>query len=214
MQIIPAILTETSEEACTELRPLVGVAPWIQIDVMDGTMTSGRTYDLFDLVGEVEEFSVEVHLMVNHPIDYLPACAAIEAERVYIHPEPLESVSAVFAAMSEYDFARGLSLSPQTSIGQILPYIDEVDAVQIMTVEPGEQGQRLCPKMLEKVRDLRAQFPSLHIAVDGGVNEQTLAAVVASGATAAGVGSAISGAADPAEAYRTLCAAATCYHVT
>lgn len=204
MQVIPAILTESSEEALAELAPLRGIAPWIQIDVMDSTMTSGETFDLFELSGELSDFNVEVHLMVDDPVQYLAACAAVGARRVYIHPEPLESVSDVFSAMSEYDFARGLSISPQTSIEQILPYIDEVDAVQVMTVEPGEQGQTFMLEMLEKVRDLKTDLPSLWVSVDGGVNAETIGEVLDAEADGAGVGSAISGAAEPVAAYTTL----------
>ena len=206
MHIIPAILTQDSDEALAEIAPLRGVAQWLQIDVMDGTMTADVTFDLFELCGEVDDFNVEVHLMVDEPVQYLQACAAVGAQRVYIHPEPLPSVTDVFAAMSEYDFARGLAIAPQTTLEQVLPYIDEVDAVQIMTVEPGEQGQPFMPEMLEKVRDLKGDLPSLWVAVDGGVNAQTIGAVRDAGADAAGVGSAISGAADPAAAFRTLSA--------
>lgn len=208
MQIIPAILTETSEEALSELAKLAGVAEWIQIDVMDGTMTPGDTFDLFELSGELDGFKVEIHLMVSDPVQYLSACGAVGAQRVYIHPEPLESVLDVFAQMSEYDFERGLSINPETTIEQILPYIDEIDAVQVMTVDPGEQGQQLMPEMLKKVYDLKGNFPSLWVSVDGGVNAQTCADVRAAGADAAGVGSAISGATSPRSIYErfsTMC---------
>ncbi len=204
MIVIPAILTETSDDALAEIEQLRGKAQWLQIDVMDGTMTPDETFDLFELAGELDDFDVEVHLMVDDPVQYLQACAAVGARRVYIHPEPLESVTDVFDVMSEYDFARGLSIAPQTAIEQILPYIDELDAVQVMTVEPGEQGQRFMPEMLEKVSDLKSDLPSLWVAVDGGVNTQTIARVCEAGADAAGVGSAISSATDPVAALIAL----------
>ncbi len=206
MLVIPAILTDTVEEARAEYDALRGIASWVQIDVMDGTMTAGSTFDLFDLVGEMAGVQKEIHLMTDDPVAYLPACAALEVARVYIHPEPLESVAEVFAAMSEYDFARGLSVSPQTAIAQVAPYLDEVDAVQVMTVDPGEQGQAFLPAMLQKVRELKRQYPSLWVAVDGGVNAQTIGAVRIAGADAAGVGSAISGAPHPRAAYEHLMA--------
>ncbi len=208
MLIIPAILVDTVEEARVEYNALRNVASLIQIDVMDGTMTAGRTCDLFDFVGEMPDMQKEIHLMTNNPIAYLQACAAVEATRVYFHPEPVESVHAVFAAMSEYNFARGLSVSPQTEIAQIAPYLDEVDAVQIMTVEPGEQGQAFLPTMLQKVQTLKQQYPSLWVAVDGGINATTIAVVRDAGVDAAGVGSAIVGAADPRVAYEHLVALA------
>ncbi len=204
MYIIPAILTEDSDDALRELSALKGVAQWVQIDVMDHTITPDETFDLFELCGEIDDFDVEVHLMVSHPEKYFAACAAIDARRVYFHPEPVESVYDVFAAMSEYDFERGLSISPETDIEQIRPYIDEIDAVQVMTVDIGEQGQKFMLEMLEKVRDLKEGYPSLWVGVDGGVNKDTLVAVCDAGADAAGVGSAISSAQNSRDAYFSL----------
>ncbi len=208
MEIIPAILTADDNTARMQLSALAGVCTWVQLDALDGTLFGARTCDLADLIGATDDFAVEVHLMTCDAQVYLPACAALRAQRVYVHPEGTDDLGALLAEMGEYDFARGISIAPQTSIAQIAPYIDVVDAVQVMTVEPGEQGGDFLPAMLDKVRTLRTRYPSLHVAVDGGVNEETVCAVVRSGAHAAGVGSAISHAADAAAAYRTLTHAA------
>lgn len=204
MQIIPAILTRTSDEALEQMAHLRDVAPWVQVDVMDGTMTDAATFDLYDIVGETDGFSVEVHLMVDDPVAHFAACEAAGAKRVYVHTEPLASVADVLDAARSYGFAVGLAVSPQTTIAQIEPYIDDVDAVLIMTVEPGRQGQHFISEMLEKVEELRADYPDLWIAVDGGVSVATVRDIAHAGASAAAVGSAISAAADPVGAFRIL----------
>jgi ribulose-phosphate 3-epimerase len=204
MEIIPAILTETSDEAIAQITQVRDCVTCVQFDVMDGTMTESITCDLFDLAGEAGTVANEVHLMVEDPAMYLAACAAMDAQRVYFHPEPVESVSDVLAQMSEYDFARGISVSPQTDIEQIAPYLDEIDAVQIMTVTPGAQGQQFMPEMLEKVRAIKKQHPSIWVAVDGGVSAETIMQVSAAGADAVGVGGAIFEADNPTHAVRHL----------
>ena len=204
MTIIPAILTRTSDEAIVQMEALRGTASWIQIDVMDGTMTHSSTFDLYELVGETDGFMVEVHLMTDDPVSYFPACTEIGARRVYFHTESLEGPDDVIAAARRAGFAVGIAVSPQTAIEQIAPYLDEVDAVQIMTVEPGAQGRHFIAEMLEKVEELKADYPDLWVSVDGGVSAATIAAVARAGADAAGVGSAICGATDPVGAYRSL----------
>ncbi len=204
MQIIPAILTEDCQEAIAQLEILRGVSPWVQIDVADATMTESKTFDLYELVGELDGFDVEVHLMTSSPETYFDACDTVGARRVYVHPEPLENVSDILEQMKEYPFACGLSVSPQTAVEQISPYLGKVDAVQIMTVTPGAQGGEFLSEMLEKVVCLKKTCPRLWVAVDGGVNEITVKEIRRSGADAAGVGSAISQAVNPIEAYRKL----------
>lgn len=204
MKIIPTILTEDSDLALKQIAELRGVAEWLQVDVIDGTMTENSTLDLHDLVGEVDDFKIEVHLMVNNPENYLEACESLEAKRVYFHLEVVESPSAVLEAMKNYRFQRGIVLSPQTEIEAVFPYLDEIQAVQIMTVFPGKQGQKFMPEMLEKVKKLKQQFPKKWVSVDGGVNEKNIKEVQQSGVDAVGVGSAIMKGEDLKLAYKKL----------
>lgn len=204
MLIIPAILEKESDKALLQIERLRGVVPWLQIDVADGTMTESKTHDLYDLVGELEGFDVEVHLMTTEPQKYFDACAAIGAARVFFHLGEVESPSEVLRAMDPYDFTKGIALSPQTGIDDLFTYIDEIDAVQIMTVMPGKQGGAFLEDMLEKIPVIRERRTELWLSVDGGVNEKTISIVAQKSLDAAGVGSAIATAEDPVEAIRAL----------
>lgn len=204
MLIIPTILTNDTDEALEQIQDLRGVAKWLQIDVMDETMTDKSTIDLYDLVGEVDDFKIEVHLMVNHPENYFDACESLEAKRVYFHIEAVESPFAVLKEMKNYSFKKGIVLSPQTNIDAILPYIEEIDAVQIMTVFPGKQGQKFMPEMLEKVKKLKKDLPNLWVSVDGGVNESNIVEVAKTGLDAVGVGSAVMLAENRKKSYEKL----------
>ena len=204
MMIIPAILEEDVDDAIHVIDQLQGTVEWIQIDFADGTMTKKSTCDLYDLVGEVDDVNIEVHLMTSDPVSYLEACDAIGAKRVYFHLGEVESPSGVLRAMDPYDFTKGIVLSPQTATEDIFPYIDDIDAVQVMTVMPGKQGGAFMAEMLEKVMQLRERRADLWIAVDGGINEDTLDEVVDCGVDAVGVGSAISRSRNPVMSYHTL----------
>lgn len=204
MMIVPALLEEESDKIIEKLEKLRGVAQWIQVDFTDGTMTEGSTCDLYDLVGEVDDFDVEVHLMTTRPEDYFDACAALGAKRVYFHLGEVESPSAALGAMDPHDFTKGLVLSPQTSVEEAFTYIDEVDAMQVMTIVPGKQGNAYMPEMLDKVSYLRERRTDLWIAVDGGANETTIPDIKIKGVDAVGVGSALMRASDIVEKYKEL----------
>lgn len=192
MLIIPAILEKNSKIALNQINKLRGVVPWIQIDVMDGTMTRKSTFDITELVGELDDFNIEVHIMSTEPQKYFDACESIHADRVYFHLGEISSPSQVLSDMDKYDFTKGIVLSPQTSIDDAFSYIDDVDAIQVMTVVPGAQGGKFLESMLDKVSYLRERRTELWISVDGGINEKNIKEVAMTGVDGVGVGSAIS----------------------
>jgi len=204
MLIIPAILEKDSDKAIEKLKQLRECASWVQIDLADASMTSSKTFDIYDLVGEVDDFDVEVHLMTLEPEKYLDACDAIGAKRVYFHLGEVESPSRVLTAMDPYDFTKGIVLSPQTSAEEAFGYIDEIDALQVMTVVPGAQGGEFLEEMLDKVALLRERRGDAWISVDGGVNKNTILNIYKKGVDAVGVGSAILKKDDVVRAYNEL----------
>jgi len=204
MIIIPAVLDTDSDRVIEQLNQLRGHVDWVQIDLADDTMTDSETFDLHDLVGEVDDFDVEVHLMTTKPEEYLDACAALGAKRVYFHLGEVESPSQILAAMDPYDFTKGIVLSPQTSVEDVFTYIDEIDAVQVMTVVPGAQGGEFLEESLDKISYLRERRGDIWISVDGGANKETVVKMAEKGADAAGVGSAIFGSDDVVDSYNEL----------
>lgn len=204
MLIIPAVLSNDSEKVLDKIKQLRGKSEWIQIDFADSTMTEDTTFDLHDLVGEVDDFLVEVHLMTTSPEKYLDACATLGASRVYFHLGEAESPSQILSVMDPYDFTKGIVLSPQTPAEDVFAYIDEIDAVQIMTVVPGAQGGEFLEGMLDKVTYVRERRTDIWISVDGGINSDTIKKARELGVDATGVGSAIFGKDDIVQAYHEL----------
>jgi ribulose-phosphate 3-epimerase len=204
MIIIPAILESDSDKAIAQINQLRGHVNWIQIDLADKTMTDSQTFDLFDLIGELDDFDVEIHLMSKKPQQYLEACEALNADRVYFHLAEVESPSEILSAMDPYDFTKGIVLSPQTSVEDVFTYIDEIDAVQVMTVIPGAQGGKFLEDMLDKISYIRERRGDIWIAVDGGMNEYTIVKAQQKGVDSVGVGSAILRSNNPVESYEKL----------
>ncbi len=204
MLIIPAVLSNDSEKVLDKIKQLRGESEWIQIDFADSTMTEDTTFDLHDLVGHVDDFLVEVHLMTTEPEKYLDACSTLGASRVYFHLGEVESPSHVLQEMDPYDFTKGIVLSPQTPVEDVFAYIDEIDAVQIMTVVPGVQGGEFLPAMLDKVTYVRERRTDIWISVDGGIDSDTITKAKELGVDATGVGSAIFGTDNVAKAYHEL----------
>ncbi|PID52339.1 MAG: hypothetical protein CR972_02585 [Candidatus Moraniibacteriota bacterium] len=204
MLVIPAFLEEDSNQIIKKLGEFSEEVSWIQIDFADETMTDSRTCDLHELIGELGSFNVEVHLMTKDPVQYFDVCDMLGAKRVYFHIGEVESPSAVLVAMDPYDFTKGIVLSPQTQVEDAFTYIDEVDAVQIMTVVPGAQGGEYLPEMLSKATYLRERRGDLWISVDGGVNEKTIGDIKIKSVDAVGVGSALMNTDDVMNQYRRL----------
>lgn len=202
--IIPAILESDKEDAIAQINALSEYVPWVQIDFMDGTMTVEKTCLLEDLVDNVGDVALEAHLMVEDPQKYFDACAALGVQRVYFHMGAVADSDAVLASMDPYDFSRGLCLSPEDSVDDAFSYLEDIDAVQIMTVIPGQQGGQFLPEMLTKVAEVRERRTDLWISVDGGVNGGTIDLVSEASVDGIGVGSAIATAEDPIAAYEQL----------
>jgi ribulose-phosphate 3-epimerase len=146
--------------------------------------------------------------MIEHPEKYIPAFAEAGAWNITIHREACASPKKVLSLIKKQGCRAGISLRPRTPLTAIAPYLDDVDLVLVMTVEPGFGGQKFMPDMMEKVRWLRDQNArrkkKFWIEVDGGINADTATTAAQAGADAFVAGNAIFAAPDPARALRAL----------
>ena len=190
MNIIPAILTKDIADLRHKFEQLQGLTDWVQIDIMDKTLVNNTSITLEDLSGVeiAKEFSLEAHLMVKNPIQYFEVCKRANIKRVVFHIEAQDTKNILSKAES-FGFERGLALNPETSVEKIIPYINQIDVVMLMSVNPGLQGQVFIEETLEKIKALRHLAPNLKIEVDGGVNIDNIKSVADTGADYAVVGS-------------------------
>lgn len=150
------------------------------------------------------ECLLDVHLMMDNPQEYIAAFAKAGAHTLTLHQEVLEDPAEALEEICKAGMRCGLSIKPGTPAEVLLPYLNMLDHILIMTVEPGFGGQKFMPDQMEKIRFLRKAGFSGDIAVDGGVNPDNAAAIVQAGANVLVMGTAYFKAADPARVAKQI----------
>ena len=169
----------------------------IHLDVMDGhfveTLTIGPA--VVEAVRPLASVPYHAHLMVSQPLRHARAFADAGSDLIVAHVEAEDDPAEVIAAIHGYGRAAGLALNPETPAEAVLPYLDTVDLLLVMTVHPGRGGQTFLSEVLPKLAELRDEIEhrglSLPIGVDGGVNLDTIGPAHSAGAEVLVAGSAI-----------------------
>jgi ribulose-phosphate 3-epimerase len=184
----------------------------IHVDIMDGHFVPPLSMgpQVVDaLRSRFADLTLDVHLMVKAPERHVPAFASAGASIITFHDEATPHADYVVNQIREAGCRAGIAVCPSTPpavFGEVRP-----DIALVMTVNPGWGGQKFIAAQVDKVRRVRALLgDDVEVEVDGGIDAETAPACAGAGATLFVAGSAVFGAADPAGAYRTLCAAAGC----
>lgn len=187
-------------------------ASLIHIDVMDGMFVPNITIGVpvVESIRRHTDMFLDVHLMVDKPARYIGQFCKAGADLLSVHLEadhPARIADAL-RAMEANGVKKAVALRPITSARAVLPYLEGLDMVLVMTVEPGFGGQRFMASQLDTVREVRALIdrynPACELEVDGGVGPANAKAVMEAGATVLVAGSAVYGAEDPSRAIEDL----------
>ena len=211
VKIAPSIL---SADFCNLEREIhrVRAADWVHVDVMDGAFVPNLTIGVpvVKSIRKCTDMFLDVHLMIDKPVRYVEAFARAGADLLSVHLEADHptGIARALDLMDQCGVKKAVALRPITKAEAVLPYLERLDLVLVMTVEPGFGGQAFMESQLDTIRQVRALIekcnPACELEVDGGISPKTAPLVVEAGADVLVAGSAVYGAADPAAAIAAL----------
>ena len=189
IQISPSILSADFSQLGNEIKRLEeGGADMIHVDVMDGHFVPNLTIrpPVIKALRKHCSLKFDVHLMISPVHKYIESYAEAGADIITIHPEATDNMKSSILKIKQLNKKVGVSLNPESKIDLILDFLDKIDLVLIMSVNPGFGGQKFMPEVLEKIKKLRKiqdeKKLNFDIEIDGGINFENSKKAIDAGA--------------------------------
>ena len=175
--ISPSILSADFANLEKDIKAIENAgADWLHIDVMDGHFVPNITIGVpvVKSIKKITKLPLDVHLMIENPEKYVEAFALAGADIITFHYEAAKDIGETINLIKSFGIKAGMSIKPKTAPEVVFPYLNNLDLVLVMTVEPGFGGQQFMQDCAEKISLIKSKAPeNLIIQVDGGINAQT-----------------------------------------
>ncbi|NLJ65085.1 MAG: ribulose-phosphate 3-epimerase [Christensenellaceae bacterium] len=210
VNIAPSMLAADPLNIGRDIQKMVSAgAKIIHIDIMDAHLVPNLSYGPAMVKAIRKGFPsciLDVHLMMDNPAKYVNAFITSGADELTIHAEIEEDIPSIFKEIHSLGAKAGISIKPGTNVSEIEKYIEYVELILIMSVEPGFGGQKMMPDCLLKLSELRDMGYNGTLSVDGGINAENAKLAVQHGANRLVMGTALFNSQDPAKIIADLSA--------
>lgn len=154
---------------------------YIHIDVMDGKFvedTQINTIEKITTLANTSDKQLDIHLMVENPLEYIQKLDNKNIKYIIFHLEIQEDIEMLIQEIKAKGYLPGIAINPETNIEKLIPYLNQIDLILIMSVKPGRGGQKFIPTTVDKIAKLKKIIQenklNILIEVDGGINDQTI----------------------------------------
>jgi len=182
IEIVPAILVKNKEELNERVSEIESHVKRLQMDVMDGKFVPNVTIQPEDLTSFKTNLMKEAHLMVEDNKKYVEDFLNLGFDMIIVHCESCKDIPSIIKKVKDRGKKIALAINPPTPLSMIKDYLDDLDMVLLMTVNPGFSGQGFISEVLSKIKKLREMRKDLDIEVDGGIKLGTAKLVSEAGA--------------------------------
>ncbi len=210
-KIAPSLLSADFTKLGEEVKEIESVGTEIlHIDIMDGHFVPNLTfgYSMVKALRPISTMVYDVHLMMTNPLSYIENFAKAGSDIITVHTECSDDIDECINLIHQCGVKAGLSIKPKTAPDALFPYLDKLEHILVMTVEPGFGGQSMMPECLDKIAVIKAECAKrgldIPVMIDGGVNAENVQIAAKAGADMMVAGNAVFGVKDRATAFKTL----------